>query len=336
MTRFKKIGIFSFTLLVAIMSIFAFIPNNNISVNAASFEPGSDNNISSNVSSGLLYESNDFNVGSTFYDLASNGYKSIRSGSLIRFWVYGDKIVIVNMLYSGVNTQTNPEDIKIYSINYLTCYRGSNYSGLVGLDRDDSKNRKHKFYLGATYFSSNDFDFNNLSYILVNFEYTFGENSHKCYTHFKIYDVNYNYFHTSIEFNSMHSVDGFNVNNTFYSTMPIYRNEKFLIGANSSYDLGYSQGYSEGLNSSSNKGYQEGYNLGKNEGYNNGYNQAMSDSDSYSFTKLITSVVDAPIHVITSMFNFEFMGVNLTSFFMGLITFCVVIFVIRLILGGMS
>lgn len=77
--------------------------------------------------------------------------------------------------------------------------------------------------------------------------------------------------------------------------------------------------------------------------YNNGYNKGVlagstggsggnGNTSAPTFFNLITAVVDAPIQAFTGLFNFDLLGVNLTSFFLALLTVAVFIAVIRLIL----
>lgn len=322
MIKFKKFSIFVFSCLLVLVSLFAFIPKNNLTLSASSSD---------------LFETEYFNVSSTYYDRVKGGFHSIRVGSYVKFFIYSDSIVVANYLSGSTIDQTDPNSLMIASYNYERCYLNHSFSSSsieLGL-YNTGDNKKHTFW-GNYGFSSNNFDFSNLTYLTVNSELSVVDNNHILKTYFKIFDKNGSYFIFFIEYKSIHQKDGYNPSDFYYSHLIFYRNFKFLFNSNSSYNMGYNQGYNQGLNSTNNKGYQEGYNLGKNEGYNQGYNQALQDSESYSFSKLFTSVIDAPIHVLTSMFNFEFMGVNLSFFFMGLITFCVVIFVIRLILGGKS
>lgn len=123
-----------------------------------------------------------------------------------------------------------------------------------------------------------------------------------------------------------------------YYSLPLrtyYFEDAFNLTDNEYYNQGYSEGYIEGYtsgeNTGLNTGYSNGYNTGKNDGYSLGYNTAL-ENDKYTFTNLIASVIDVPVKTFTSLFNFEILGVNLSGFFLGLLTCCIVIGVIRLIL----
>ena len=49
---------------------------------------------------------------------------------------------------------------------------------------------------------------------------------------------------------------------------------------------------------------------------------------------LIGSVIDVPVNAFTSLLNFEVLGVNLLAFITGLLTLAVVIFIVKLCIGG--
>jgi len=103
---------------------------------------------------------------------------------------------------------------------------------------------------------------------------------------------------------------------------------------NESFQSGYDQGYQEGLGVGNTEGYQNGYNAGNTIGYNNGYSAGVEASNQYTFLSLMGSVLDAPLKTFTSLLNFNLLGVNMLSFITGLLTLAIIIFVIKLFLGG--
>ena len=129
-------------------------------------------------------------------------------------------------------------------------------------------------------------------------------------------------------------------------------------GYNSGYNAGYNAGYSAGLNTSNNSNYTNGYNAGYNDGYTSGvndgnssgysegyddgydvgvsygYNEGVNDSNQYTFYNLFGAVLDAPVKVFSSLFNFNLLGVNLLGLITGLFTLAVIILVIKLVMGG--
>lgn len=106
----------------------------------------------------------------------------------------------------------------------------------------------------------------------------------------------------------------------------------FDRGYNEGYDSGKADGYLEGEQAGISQGNTSGYLRGKNDGYREGKEAALNDSDKYSFTSLITSVIDVPINSFRSMFNFEVLGVDLSGFFLGLLTCCIVITIVKMII----
>lgn len=101
---------------------------------------------------------------------------------------------------------------------------------------------------------------------------------------------------------------------------------------NQGFNAGQSSGYNSGFIAGENKGYSDGYGVGKNDGYNLGYNTAIENSNIYSFDNLLSAVIDVPVRTFTSLFNFEILGVNLSGFFLGLLTCCIVVAIVRFIL----
>lgn len=103
---------------------------------------------------------------------------------------------------------------------------------------------------------------------------------------------------------------------------------------NQYYQAGLKEGYQQGKNDYTNSGYQDGFDRGFAAGESKGYNDGLLDSGNYSFLRLMTAVVDAPIQALTGLFGFELLGVNLMSVISGLFTVCVILVLLRLLLGG--
>lgn len=76
------------------------------------------------------------------------------------------------------------------------------------------------------------------------------------------------------------------------------------------YDSGYSSGYEDAL--------RVGYDLGLQEGYGD-----------TSFGSLMLSVADFPVHIISSILNFEILGTNLMSLFTAIISLFLFIWLVR-------
>ena len=70
--------------------------------------------------------------------------------------------------------------------------------------------------------------------------------------------------------------------------------------------------------------YVSGYNAGKSAGIN--------ESNEYSFSSLISAVIDTPINSIKNMLDFNILGVNMKSLYLSLFTLCLIIAVVKLIM----
>lgn len=88
----------------------------------------------------------------------------------------------------------------------------------------------------------------------------------------------------------------------------------------------YTNGYNKAVES-----YQPGTN-NYNQIYLAGKQEGVESASSYSFLGLISSVVDTPINAVLSMLDFDLLGINMKSFYLSLFTFCIVLFVIKLII----
>lgn len=96
----------------------------------------------------------------------------------------------------------------------------------------------------------------------------------------------------------------------------------------------FNQGYQQGLADNQQNIYNNGYNAGYDVGFGQGRQDGIVEANDYSFTSLISSVIDVPVKTFLGLFTFDFLGVNLADFLLGLLTFCVIIFVIKLLVGG--
>lgn len=150
----------------------------------------------------------------------------------------------------------------------------------------------------------------------------------------------YDEFSNSLQFNFYFDVTAFpnGSNNNQLKDYIFWQSRTYYFNSDLSdseqYNLGYNYGETQGFNSGYSQGYDEGESLGyvagKNDGYWLGYEEGLSTE--YSFTSLITAVVDVPVNTFRSLFNFELLGVNLSGFFLGLLTCCIVITVVRMII----
>lgn len=116
----------------------------------------------------------------------------------------------------------------------------------------------------------------------------------------------------------------------------------------------YQAGLQQGLIDNQSNIYNAGYNKAIEDNQSNweqtGYNRGVQDANDYTFLGLIGATIDAPItalfgHIDTDsssstynqriggFFNFELLGVNLKDFFFAVLTFAVVIVIVRFAIG---
>lgn len=99
------------------------------------------------------------------------------------------------------------------------------------------------------------------------------------------------------------------------------------------WQVAYQSGYVDGVQVGQSSGYSDGYNVGYSAGDAAGYQRGVDASNQYSFGNLLFAVVDTPVVIFRSLFDFNVLGVNLQGFFFSLLTVAVVIAVVRFILA---
>lgn len=145
--------------------------------------------------------------------------------------------------------------------------------------------------------------------------------------------------------NSTNSPAYFNFFTTRSYYSEYYKNYLIEQGENQSaesfssgYQQGKQDGITQGLNENQPNVYKEGYDagviVGDSAGYTRGYTAGANDAGNYTFLGLLGAVVDAPITALTGLLSFDLLGFNMLTFFYALMTLCLIIFVIRLLLGG--
>lgn len=107
-------------------------------------------------------------------------------------------------------------------------------------------------------------------------------------------------------------------------------NQIYDEGYNAGYGIGSTEGYDAGYNT----GYNQGFTNGENTGYGNGYVEGLETASETTFLGLIGATIDAPIKAFRGLFNFELLGVNMVSLITGLFTLCVIVCIVKLVLGG--
>lgn len=103
------------------------------------------------------------------------------------------------------------------------------------------------------------------------------------------------------------------------------------------FQAGYNKGYEDGFDDGQNAidltyAYQQGKEVGFQEGEDLGFIKGVAEANEYSFTGLISAVIDVPLQTFTGLFNFELLGINLATFFYSLFTVMLVLIVVKLVI----
>lgn len=159
----------------------------------------------------------------------------------------------------------------------------------------------------------------------------------------EVFDFNSFYIYiNSLEIKSSNITDFSNLSLCDFSNPVVYGSTEgdYNSGFRDGYVKGEDDGFFEGYDAGKDVGYKEGKDVGYKEGYENGkdvgYNDGKADGydkgmqDSGGFYSMIFAVFDAPIQVLTDMFNFEIFGVNMTAFVISIISIAVISFIVRM------
>ena len=114
-------------------------------------------------------------------------------------------------------------------------------------------------------------------------------------------------------------------------------NPSFILGSEQGYEKGVIVGSEEGYKDGYKDGHYEGYNSGTRDGYANGredgYYQGRSDEQEQSgFFGMISAVVDVPVRAFKSLFNFEILGTDMTSFALSIVSLSLIVAVIKMVI----
>lgn len=95
--------------------------------------------------------------------------------------------------------------------------------------------------------------------------------------------------------------------------------------------------------SRSNAEYSEGYNAGvfyadnrvleNSASFTAGYNRGLSAAENVTLPSVISAAIDIPVNTFRSLLNFDLFGTNLNTFVLSLLSFGIVVAIIKLILG---
>lgn len=68
--------------------------------------------------------------------------------------------------------------------------------------------------------------------------------------------------------------------------------------------------------------------------FQSGYNAGTMAVTPYTFSRLLTAVIEAPLGAVLEIFNFDFMGYNFKNFITIMFTLCLIIAIVRMFMGG--
>lgn len=122
--------------------------------------------------------------------------------------------------------------------------------------------------------------------------------------------------------------------NDIYSYISTYYIQSKESDNDSIYNDAYDLGYQAGERNSQEKAFDDGYKTGKDEGedigWQKGYEYGLSQSN--TFSDLMFSVIDAPVHIFTSLLNFDILGLNMSQFVLSLLSMGLLLAVLRFII----
>ena len=318
---FKNISIIFCLVPMLILSLFCLIPNNN-----------------NHSVSAVDYLVDDFTfVGSNFLTCTTS---LSGSGSFDRYCFATISLTFsrVNGLYSfsvtgGINHQTLDSSSaysRPLSLTTVSNISPSYYqSNIIDLKLTQAHNTNYYIYSSYIFYGNLSSEINRVRF----YSAYDGITGTTLKNHVRYYDKYDNYFDFCIWTYPMSSPTTTSLAEFFrFIDRTYYVNLDFTN--NTYYENGYTDGYNVGIVDGNETGYQEGYSAGNTIGYQNGYSAGLASSDNNNFMSLIGAVIDVPVSAFTSLLNFELLGVNLLGFICGLLTLALIVFIVKLFIGG--
>lgn len=122
----------------------------------------------------------------------------------------------------------------------------------------------------------------------------------------------------------------------FYDLSGQVRYSSFTVDTSTSFSQAYNQGYSTGQQKGEQIGYESGFSAGQSSGYDSGYSVGYTNgvdaANQYTFFNLISSVLSAPIGAVTSLLDFSVLGMDMSSFFLSLMTVCIILKIVSVVI----
>lgn len=242
-------------------------------------------------------------------------------------------------LYMPIPVKFSPNNLSDFTRGYYSfsgwaygSIRSSNFSGTFSFVYDDwiysSFSDIDDNYFSAQIYCDSGFAFNNITNIEF-YGYAPADGYSRNVIRFS--DADSHIFR--VDFWSFFVSNNTIVPGLLYQSTPLVLYTAPVDSTTTTWQEGYQNGYGNGLISGQSIGYTDGYNVGYSAGDAVGYQRGVDASNQYSFGNLLFSVVDTPVVIFRSLFDFTVLGVNLQSFFLSLLTVAVVIAVVRFILA---
>lgn len=103
----------------------------------------------------------------------------------------------------------------------------------------------------------------------------------------------------------------------------------YVNNSSNDFQAYYNNGYEVGYNNGRLVANAYEYNNGYNTGYNIGYNDGLEVDDHNWLGNGLLSLVDIPIMLLSSIFNFDILGLNIYYLILGLLTLGIVLWLIK-------
>lgn len=329
-TLFKNISIFIFLVPMLVLSLLCLVPNKNLgSVNALNVAP-CDTSLTT-----FTFIGSNINIPMSSYSYSTGSYDNTMICSVnMSFGFDGSSFWFrVNGSYM------RPSSTSIRSFdstgNFLS---GDSITGsYFPLTITQDTGYYFPCYVfkpaGSTNFISSD-----VVRVELGYNSAWQGNSNLSCNTVTYYDSNNNYIQFTFARNYQKFSSTFGSSSDVYHTFDLNLRNYYLTlsiaNNNTYYENGYTDGYNAGLSVGSENGYTDGYNAGQTIGYENGYSAGIVAGGDHTFMSLIGAVIDAPVSAFTSLLNFELLGVNILGFITGLLTLALIIFIIKLCIGG--
>lgn len=238
--------------------------------------------------------------------------------NLIGHYEIDNRAYYYNPLITTLSTGNN-----FKTIFYILCDNISN-----GVSKAVEQSSAQSYYIYSDIGSSLDFNDNFIAYDENSLEYSqFTTYIDTDFNYFSYVDQFYNRITIFVPISGSSDLRLLDYRRYYYSNENIYSD-------NQMYNQGLQDGYTNGYQAGEIGGYNSGYNAGEIDGFNAGKIEGANQANTYTFVSLIGAVVDVPLNAFKSLFNFDILGINLFNFFSALLTCCLIIFILKLALGG--